>query len=528
MKAALPHSRLGLQIACALLFVLSLHQAAVRFFLAEAEQALKQKQNVEAYAQTQKVFALFPASSEALFVRAQAAWQLSKEQSDPKFLEQAVSCFREFVRNNPRSSKGWLYLGLSLYDSGQTGELKAILRKAHLLEPGNASIANQAGIYLLKLTDLSATDKEEGLSLIEKSLRLHYYNQYSENLKPDLDFLWQRFHDFSILKRVVPKDVFSYHQFGQFLEERRLWKFRAEIQSDVTMLTDQAFEEQCRMAEKFLSQKSLRQAYDQFVIATWMKNDSSRAKAGVLASAAQLPATWKDDLKQVLEEEEESLQNVMPYLQTRVRESNELYLQGLWAYRLGNYPSAVSFFEKSSPSNRLRRYLLHAYFETGKKEKAAQLADSILAEPDPDLRELRLIAANDYESHEAALEKESSLLHNKISPLWWGKDRAQPVLRAGQNSSITVQLKPGKVRFCLHLLNAYADSGSYVRIRLWDGDYGHIVDEFYLDSTEPKIHSFETATTGGKRLLQVELVKSANAEGKSPLLKLGDLEMEFA
>ncbi len=159
------------------------------------------------------------------------------------WLKQSHLSFEKLADRLPDYGRTYAYLGfiyLTLQKRSENGlnlqewnEIKQLFYKALEKEPGSAWIAYMTGRHFLAHAKfLSLEERQMALTQLKRSVTIfppRRFHQASPYLKSVLSFLWNRFRDFSLLKKLTPLDPPSYRRFLEFLEQEGLWHYREEV-----------------------------------------------------------------------------------------------------------------------------------------------------------------------------------------------------------------------------------------------------------------------------------------------------------
>ncbi len=544
----------------ALLLILKLCAAGLLFFSAQKSwagfdfyqgyRAFKNKKFAAAADALAQALRYDASNPEILDLWIRNAWFLGVESKNKAWFEKAAVFSEQLNRTVPYFGRAWLYRAMSLLYrerlSGNTLDpdpwrsIKNFAARAYETERGSPWMGYMVSRLLLsEAPRLSPEEKQQALDWMKKSLSLHYSHQASPYLDHALRFLWERFSDPAILKYVTPPDALSYYRLLGFMEQHHLWAGRDAVWRAASQWSKAGYVPQCEKAEKFLKRGGFKRALFEFHAASWIDNAFVRAKAGVLICRQQIEGLDEDidfKLKEILEEEEEDLSSLLDFLGGVVVLTEDPYLRGLFSFRQGDFASARHGLEIAGPELKhkfQRRYLAVSYWQLGEKQKAVRLVRQALDEKDPDLRELSFFKKWDTPYRAEILKRiESGVTNGKPETAWW-REGVGHVSRLDRNGSVGVfiSLKPGRAALRISM-RAFPDPQGvypYIRVRFWDHDRPYLAAESYRNHRQWKTAVFPIQTTGGNRLLQVELLNGMepSSAGRGPVLELGALEIEY-
>lgn len=539
--------KIGIRAAALTLCLLAAQKSWAGISFYRGQRAFQQMKFGEASLHFEKALKWDPGNPRLLLLEGQSALRLGREKA-------AVSHLEKLARELPHYGRAWLHLGLARLSlqqktSGKISRmewkqnLEPLFEKAYQRETGSAWIAFLTGRILLEhASDWAPERKEEALERIRKSAAFHYPDQASPNLRPALTFLWKQFSDFDLLMKITPADAVSYAVLMEWIEGEGLWSYRDSIVPDWTRLNQTAYENQFRTAEKFLKARNFRRAFLEFQKAFWLDKISIQARAGMLIAQERLnqtPSDFQEPLREILEEEEEEIENLMEDIGPLVKKSGDPYLAGLYAFRKNEFSVAVGEFEKSGPSatHRFRRrYGAAGLWEIGEKDKALETLRPALEEKDVDLRELALLESWDSPYREETSRKIEELATVQLpAEKWWGWGKDVKGLRGrlGQRARMGMELnlKPGKVRVSLSLRSTPDGKGSYgyLLFRLMDKQKERRIGAAYLPYPEWKDVILEFETSGGKRWLEAELLNGREEPDgpPGPVVEFGALRIDY-
>jgi hypothetical protein len=445
----------------------------------------------------------------------------------------ANSQFEQLIRSVPGFGRAWLYLALTQLklEESQAGvrlsrshwqRIQRILRKAYSLESESAWMQYRTGsLQLTHHQFLSKREHAEAFQRVQRAVATHYANQSSPYLKPALTLLWKKFSDFDLLKTLTPDNRVSYNTFVQWIDQNKLWKFRDGIFRRALVFNRSEHDRKIREGLDALMNGEAVEAYQSFQEAGWIFKDSVCAKAGILSSAGmlgKLSTQYLDDLRMVLEEDEQDISKFLSFLAPVTLRCDDPYLKGLYAYRTGDVEGARKWFEIIPPNisyPSLQRYRADVHWKLQHSEKAAEILVPRLQEEDPDIRDIVLLSHLGPTYREQSLEKIRRMVADgKFLNAWWawGKDfrASRNDLSAPGRIGQPVNLFPGDVAFSVTMRSSPDSQGNYgyLQLRLWEGQTERRLATVYVDTPEWKVYHFSARTSGGKRWLEFELMNA--------------------
>ncbi|MFA6601080.1 MAG: hypothetical protein WC352_06425 [Candidatus Omnitrophota bacterium] len=491
-------------------------------------------------------------SPDAIELLGKSAWQEWIRNKDRERLVQAQRAFTQLTLAAPGYGRAWLYLALSqsAMDQGEPGGMEAVrwrrihalLLKAYELERGSAWMQWMTASRLLASPQfLSGREKAEALERMKNAIALHHRYQPPHYLKPALTLLWKKFSDFTLLRKVTPIDAVSYNTLIEWMDGHGLWEYRQSVLRQSEAMNRAFCRQKAGEGLGLLRKGRPEEALAAFRNASWICQESSAAQAGILAAeAVMVQGTGKEEkiLRQILEEEEEpEVADFFPFLERAVIKSGEPYLQGLLAYRRGDFAVARQYFEKTAPAGNypfLRRYGAEADWKSGNPDAAISALEPALEEESPDLRELLLLAEWESPVRAKAQALVQKTMTRASDDAWWawgaGFHEVSFTLARPGRIGRRVQLLPGEVTFRIRMRGrkGVRKDYPYLAARLSDGRKERRIGTVYADSEDWKDYGFTVRTSGGPRWLDLELMNGDAASGaQNPKIELETMEVGY-
>ncbi len=495
-----------------------------------AMRALQYQDFQRAAGSAEKALMIAPWNSQLRLQYGQAALAMGKKNKNLKWLEAAEDSFARVTREKPWYGRAWLYLALSKIAltrlSGETmtpekwGQIKNYFNEALNLEPGSAWISFVTSVHLLNRPQfLGPVEKGRTVERLRSALSLHYEGQRSRFLVPAIEFLWKRTRDFDLLIQITPKDYAAYWTLLGFVEKSGLWQHRNQINPEFLKLREAAYSQELARAERLLGKGKKREAFEAFQRSWWMDQGPASAKSGMLRArqgkhlySADQERQW---LLEILEQEEEHVPALAAIGQV-VRETDDDYIKGLWAYRAGKWREALERLEADKETySRTVRWRAASYAQLGQKEKALELLSAAAKEENPDIRDLVLLKQLDPLNQEANV---------KISQIQ-KRSSAQPVEKSG-DMGVWVNLLPGTSEIKIPMKStAHEGIYAYVRFSLNEGGRTREAGSAYVDSEKWGLYSFTIRSSGGICWLAIAQPNKAAAGGEGPEAEFGPLKI---
>jgi len=551
--------RTGVRIFAVILCALSVQQAWAGIWLYRGERLFKDRKFEPAVYATEKV----PGMSRGPLgdsILGQSALYLGIESEKDPWYERALVPFERLTTTTPSYSRGWLYLALTRIQlqSSEEGmmnrdaweDLKPLLLRAIRLEPGSGWVAFHAGrSMLLHEPFLSSAEKQTAMSLLEKSVRIHFPNpeypfidQPAPLLEAVLNFLWERYGEFPLLKSITPVDRASIQLLLKFMREQGLWDYYEDIYAVFLSLRAAERHALHQKGESLLGGGRFREAFEIFRKAYWLSGFSDpKPQAGILIAEEAMGRLregvhpvfhedYRSVLKRILEVEESMTPRLMEWLRRVVEGTRDDYLLGLRAHRMGDYDQVIEYLSRIEDESPLRRRLLAgALWEIGYQEKALKLLKPAATENHPDLRDLLLLQAWGRLNQEGIENKILTLTHKKYASTdWWDPQLEGHHLDRKGRLTLTLNLLPGTSE--IHLFMRGVESPAtgqdgFVRISF----NGKPLRGAYVNHQGWKAYPLSVMTTGGKRWLQVELINGKDDSDQMPgaVVELGPVKVRY-
>jgi tetratricopeptide (TPR) repeat protein len=532
------------------LFVALLLLSTQRLFASVLFESGKGLYELERYWQAiglfQKSYLLNSENPELIRYLGSATYHQSLLQPDPRWIKKSESYFERLCQILPfdgraRSYLARLKLKMALQSTaGLTMDvwqgIKTLYDRAVADEPGSAWVSFQRGQgYLRAFHFLDEEGRQTAVLSLTKAVSLHYPRQSSPYLKPSLDLVWRRFKNFEVLKQLLPADELSYLTALNFLAERSLWQYRAELYPDFDRLTRRAYDEDFQKALELFERGDLRRAETAFEKNYWINKNFVRAPLGLMAVRCRLEPNREIDqvqLRRCLQDEKENYAMFLPWIKSAVDKTEDPYLMGLYAIRTNDFRKAKDFLEKVQPSAEhkdLRRYRVKACVMTGDDERRDRYRQEILAEAAPDLRDLYAFVGKDSIVDPQMSHKINQIAtHEKKAEDWWSPQRTKGnrLVKKGDRSGVVLNLKAGQAKITLSARSIPNERGmyAYVRLRLYDGAEMDNLTEIYLAAASWNENIWIVETNGGNRWLEAELI---NGGAGRPLAELGTVKVEY-
>ncbi len=504
----------------------------------QARQALEQEQYGKALKKFEKIPDIFLEDAGRHYDFGLAAWHQGRQEDNPAWYKLATHHFRETREAVPSYGKAWLYEAISAaaLEKSQRGKISAQgwqqfrdqLEKAYALEGGNAWVSFMTGIHLISHdTHLDEPTAKAALDRIRRGIAL----SPSGYLEPALDFLWKKNQDWERMIAIVPETYDAYQVFIRFLAERGLWKKMAEIYPAYFELQKKEYERRVDRGLIFLEKSDFARALEAFREAHWIMETGVRAQAGMIAAAEaldKLPADYRETLKKILEQEDESLGYLLDRLGPTVRLTRDPYLMGIYAYRKENFAEALTLLEQAAETGKThRRYLADLVSRQGDKGRAVQLLMPALGEKDPDLRDLLLLAEWDTRFTEQVQAKiESAGTARKPARAWFADGMEPGKLDRHARQGMVLNLLPGRrlIEVQVKGIPNEAEEQGVLIFRL----QGQVIGTVYVNDSEWYPVLFPVDVTGGRRWFEAELLNGMQTkDGRSgTLVFLGDVVVQ--
>ena len=535
-----PWQKIVLRLLALALCLFSLKQSWAGVGMDRGKMAFGHKDYPHAVSVLERALKWDPKNPELLYWAGLASWTQGKKTNQLPWFSKSTRTFRKLTGELPYDGRGRLYLGLSRLAEERASrdgvtlsewfEIKKLLLEALEKEPGSSWMASTVGTNLLSQNQfLVPEEREEAFRLLQKSVSIHRVGVASPYLKPVLSHLWQGFPLFKFLRDLTPRDYESYQVLLDFMDHRGLWEYREEIFSEFLTIRRERVNELCLSGQTGLEKNARASAARMFQRATWVDPTSSKAKAGLLASQEKRdpqPSEAAHTLQKILEDEDEELETLLPYLGPLVDRSRDPYLRGLYAVRRKAFPAARRALEEVSADRKfLRRYLALAYRQTQDKEMAARVLEPALLEKDPDLRDLLLLEKADPDLQTEIFQKIKSVATVSLPPTAWrGKNFKNGMLQPKEKAGVVVNIPPGKrvFRFRLRWVASEKGTGGYLIFRLRDRAAGSA----YVDHEDWREHVIEVQTAGGKCWLEAESYRDGENEAvRAGAVSMGGVEI---
>ena len=504
-------------------------------WLYETQRALERRDPKRALRAAERAKGWDLGNPRLIYLRGKAAWEQGSAEKEKIGFEKAKSEFEKLTRQLPFYGRAWLYLGLAELGLGEQSEdgvtpaefqgIKKIFERALEKEPANAWMAYTVGTRLLTYySQLSELEKEQAFEMIKKSAGIHSRLRPSFYLRSALSFVWNRFHDFSLLERITPLEYVSYKSLIDFVDEKGLWRYRNEVYPVYLRLSRTAYDATCEEGEGLLKRKHWMRAFQTFQTAFWIDKSLMRARAGMMVAEAARGKFSKEDEKPLREilEYKEKLGDMFSLMGPLINRANSLYLKGIYALRRGDWVEARQGLERSFADSPLGRYFLAVtYVNLGEKKRARDLLESVLREENPDLRELLLLAESESPLRpEAAAKIEQTASLRLGREGWWGKGEKRGLLKRKNAMKMGINLKPGRVKFRIAMRGIPDSRGDYgyVLVRLKP----NVMGGAYVSNSAWSVFSFEAETEGGKRVLEADLLNDG------PAVELGPVRIVYS
>ncbi len=480
----------------------------------------------------QKSVKMDPFNRAARFLLGKSLLEKGKKESDAVLLQKAENVFSDLTREMPFYGRAWAWLGLSKIavqaaggekiTEGEWKKIQGCLLTALDREPSSAWLSWTVSKQLLAHSDfLNAEEKQRAFELLVFGLTLRYEGQASIYLQPALEFLWKHFRDFELLEKAVPRDYASYRVLLGFIEEQKIWAYRSRVYPRFLEFAAVFYEAQCQEGRALLAKRNFRKAFEVFQRADWARQEMLEAKAGMLAARSRLdPVPYSREqanlwLGEILEQEEMPAQAWLEDIRPAVQASQDPYLQGLWAYRSGQWQEALQGFNTDSRfKNRSRRWRADALKKTGEAAQALELLRPALDETNPDLRELILLKNMDSSRGPAADLKIREILELSSAPRIVLPAKGEKSEYGLNGAGIWLNLLPGETTVKILIRSKpYKGEFAYVRFQIWEGDRHREAGDFYVSSPAGSLYSLNFKTSGGLRLLTVGVANGAQKPG---------------
>jgi len=546
-----------IRLFAGLLFLMSVHQAWAGVWLYRGQQAIKRNDFLKAseyFKKSIQVIDRNPALHDQL---GRSLYSLSGEDKNPSYLQEALDSFTLVTERTPMNGRGWLYramIQLRVEQSSEEGltskkfdEIKGFLMKAIKLEPGSSWVAFKAGKTFLAGKDyLHLEEKALAMQLLEQSILIHfpnpdypYLDQSAPLLRPVLEVLWSQKIDLGTILERVPKNRSSYKTLIDFMRKKGFWESIEEVDLVYMKYQKSEYREACEKGEGYLEEGRADKAFQSFRKAFWMQNWSYPwAKAGILISQdlmndlfekkhSLFQEDYHETLRNILENEDDEIGDSLKWLGPVIEKTGDSYLRGLHAFRRSNFKRAIKELEKAPHDKAFRRrYLAASYWEIGQSSQAISHLQPALNENQPDVRELILL--RDW------MPEESSLFQKKISEVsaskrssafWWGDDFDDNQMNHEGRLTMGIHLKPGwaEIKILTRNIPTKALKKGFIRIMI----NGKPLKQTYVDHDRWQWISVKMKTSGGKRWLQVESLKTVADSDQKPIIELGPVKVAY-
>ena len=531
-----PAYRNLVRLAALCLILLSAQKAWAGAGLYVSERAFFKNDFPAALRAAENALKIDPQNRTLQFLLGKSLFEEGQKTSAPVLLTKAEEVFTGLARTMPFYGRTWAYLGLcqeSLAGKDMTPEkwagIKTNFDKALALEPGSAWISYMSSTVFLRNTGLlSDAGREQATERLRFSLNAHYEGQASAFLLPALRFSWDEFKDIQFILKIVPHDFASYRELLGFIEKNNLWPYRDQVENDLRSFIAVEYAGLCAQGWGFLSKAKAREAFDSFQRAYWMRQETAEAKTGMLIAGPKAgPGLYSPDqanqwLKDILEQEEEEISSArLDGLKAAVQAADNLYLQGLWAYRKGRWQQALERFERDQNSYaRTRRWRADSLQKLERAQDALEVLGPVLNESNPDLRELILLKQLD-ETNRKSIESKIRGINERER-----NGRLIPQSAPG----LLLNLMPGTYEVTVLMKSApYKGSYGYISFRLWEGDrLSRTAGTAYVSSERWKTYRQTFATAGGFRLLAIKLENGPKNPGlKGPAVEYGPVKVSL-
>lgn len=513
--------RLGLVLLC----MYCAGQAWAGIPLYRGMQFLKDGESAKAIPYLKSAGARGEVSAALDFAMGQAFWQEGVKTRDPDLLREAEDHFRRTTVRLPDFGKAWMYLALSKYMLAKTSRLDGVkwreiygmMSKAEKLQPGNLWIIFQSSLVSLSyerfLSPEEKTHAIEGMRFAARALPESY-------LKPTLRFFWKRYHDTRLLLAATPETYGARSRLLDFLAEQGLWEEWHDIYESYRKLKADEYSKVCLNGERLLADDKTEAAEKVFRSALWIDPSSAWARAGYLCAYygnhhENLDESADRQFLRNMLEEGEPVGNLLPFLQTVVRQFDDPYLKGLYSYRRGRMEPAVEQLN-AAKDERLKRYFLASVMTLrGEKDRALEMLTPPAGAPPLNVRELSLL-------YELLPQRRSEILHQmkQLAPVrepagaWQTASGTGTRIFRGERAGLKIILLPGKNRIFLRIRNLRPQYGGVLLLRLGDRVLGTI----YAKGDGWKALPVEISVNGGEYWLSAEMMGR-----KESGMELGDI-----
>ncbi len=471
------------------------------------------------------------------FSYGKSLWNEASQSRAAELLEKARVQFDLVNEEVPIYGKAWLYSALTrmqlIHSENRSltrpewEEIYSFFELADQRAGNNPWVNYVLGTQMLIYKDyLDESDTIRAIELVQKAIE----ENSEEYLAPSLNFLWEKTSTIELLMQITPKNYHSYLIFVEFLHEQGLSDYLNQAYEVLFRLQKKDYKIKELKGIEFLKKSDHKQALETFRKALEIDSSSIRAKAGVLIAQEELSSlseNYLDMLQQVLADEDEDIGDFLPLLKNVVYLTKDPYVTGLYAFRMGNYHEAYSWFERAQYGEKVnRRYLAESLWHMKRETEAINLLKRSLHDTQPDLRDLYLLRQWDSETIEQLDEmimKHRSVTHSLKS--WWGREFKSSVLDHKGELGLILNLEPGQRTIKLEIkgiVDAKGNSG-HIIFRLQN----KVIKRYYANHTDWRILNLPVSSSGGKRWFSAELVNGSelNESERGPLVILGNVEI---